>query len=425
MNESKVSEKSRVPVDLKRVYARPTAFLPLDSAMPSQSVSAPQGDARRASIHAALLAVQRETAKINANLTHYMVSNSELNDSLRRLQGFVANADDLLACELAPLDGLHQQPAGALTEISGDPTEGRALDHVIYDTYFKVVRISAMTISQFTAQVVATCRAMLRDLPFAVLGMDQVLGLTETIQAMIEFLARRFASGEEDYPSPDENNISIPDDSAQQEFWLTKPETSSRQLDDRTGRVAFYRWCVGHHFFNLSSIFCASHLSGAGKAMEKSDEERAAKLIKQAGQFIRGLTAAMFYAANFPSEVYRGVIRESMMVTGAPHGFSGSQNADYSLLKTIKTDFMQRLAKSYGSDTSIWPPAVLAAVRTFQELDVQDSEHHVLLAAYKVGADSSLSQKTWHGRLPAQARVKNAVDILRDMAEHKRRQYQI
>lgn len=422
LNESEARQASRAPVDIAPAYARPTAFLPLDSTLPPPSDRASQISSKCALIQVALLAIESEAAQMNARFTRHVLSNAELNEDFLRLEAFLGRAGGLLAGELPPVEEAPQQLEVSPREISGDPAEHHVADYAIYDAYFQVVRISQMTIPQFAAQVVATCWALLRDLPFAVLGMDQVLALTETIQTMVAYLMGNFDSDEGERLSPAENEVPILETSSWQEFWGAAP--CSRQLEDRTCKVAFYRWSVGHHFFNLSSIFCASHLDAASRAIAVADEENAAASILQAAGYLRGVTAAMCYAANFPSEFYRGPIRQSMIVTGAPHGFSGSQNADYHNLKTRKCDLIQRLSNSYGSDTSRWPPAVLAAIATFHELDIQDSEHHILLAAYKVGRDSSLSQKTWHGRLPATARVKNAVDILREMTEFKRRQYQ-
>jgi hypothetical protein len=168
-------------------------------------------------------------------------------------------------------------------------------------------------------------------------------------------------------------------------------------------------------------MFCSAHLELADKALEASDENAGAPLILEAAKFRRGGTAAMCYAANFPSEIYIDYVRPTMSKAGAPNGFSGSQNSDYNHMKVVRKQLGEKIRKCYGTEARNWPTAISSSARAFHEAEIEDSEHHVLIAVSKVGTDSSLSQKKWQGRLPSDVHVKNAVGILRDMVEMKRR----
>ena len=81
------------------------------------------------------------------------------------------------------------------------------------------------------------------------------------------------------------------------------------------------------------------------------------------------------------------------------------------------------------SKNGVWAP--LAALPTrlrsafmnFHEADIVDSEHHLIIAAHKVGTDQSLAQKEWQAELPDHIHRQKAVDVLREMAESKRREF--
>lgn len=411
---------------IENAYLRPKVFLPLDSKIPArQAPSASCAQLALNKIQAALGDVRSEAAKINQTLQRHIVNRDELDMRLMQLGWAIDRAYNLLHRELKYLTRTqdHETNAAVMRAAPDEQAQKQRRGSVIYDTYFNVNRVASMNSRQFAAQVVATCQSLLSDLPFTFLEIDQLSNLTETVQKMFEFLGQNFRFDEKTRP-PKKGGLALLKESTHRELWSEIWNCPEDKINNWTSKVAVYRWCVGHHFFNLCAILGREHLEQAELALKEGKEDRAADLILMARKFLRGASAAMCYAANFPSDVYQNLIRPSMVMTETPHGFSGSLNADHNSFKAAIKGLMQTVFACYGQEHNKWPSALYSAVKAFHEAEIEDSELHILIAVSKVGADSSLAQKTWQARLPSGVRVKNAVDVLRDMAEMKRHEYQ-
>lgn len=420
------AQASALSAIVENAYSRPEAFLPSDSkAPPRRASSARLVRDVTSPVQAALGNVQNEAAKINQALRRYVINRGELDQSLTQLGQAIDHACNLLHRELKDFTRTKDDETSAATvrAASDEHAQEELRGYVIYDKYFNVTRVASMSGKQFVAQVVATCQCLLRDLPFTFLEIERLLTLTETVQTMFEFLTQNYRSDEKTRHSK-KDGLALLKETTYRKSWSEIWNCSADEIDDWTNKVAVYRWCVGHHFFNLCAILGREHLEQAESALRDAEEERGAELILTARKFLRGAGAAMCYAANFPSEVYQNLIRPSMIMTETPYGFSGSQNADHNHFKAAKKGLMQTVFACYGKEHNEWPSAVYSAVKAFHDSEIEDSELHILIAVSKVGTDSSLAQKIWQGRLPSGVRVKNAVDVLRDMAEMKRRQYQ-
>jgi hypothetical protein len=89
-------------------------------------------------------------------------------------------------------------------------------------------------------------------------------------------------------------------------------------------------------------------------------------------------------------------------------------------MKSSSAALRQYLQDRYPSSQE-WPTNLYDAIATFCEIEIEDNEHHILIAASKVGRSPSLLQEAVSGRLPAEVNKGTAVEMLRDMAEDKRR----
>jgi hypothetical protein len=277
---------------------------------------------------------------------------------------------------------------------------------VLYDRYFHVIRVPTMTALQFGAQVLATCDAVLVDLPSAVIGLDEVVAIVDGMRVTFAFLIDRLS-----LPKAPGNGLhSSPDG-------LFVAERRRRSTRDQTHRAATYRWIVGHHFFDLCAMHCRDYLTAAQRQAEDDRPEEAANSLVAARTFLRATTASMWYAGNFPAAIYVNDVREQMKAY-KPGGFSGTQNADYERMKAAKEQLTESLFSLFGTRGSAWKHQNLRdKLADLLETIIEDNEHHTLIAAMKVGRDQSLFQ---HALAGTRSRQYRALDMLRDMTQEKR-----
>jgi hypothetical protein len=277
---------------------------------------------------------------------------------------------------------------------------------ILYDGYFQVIRVPGMTALQFGAQVLATCDAVLVDLPSAVIGLDEVVAIVDGMRMTFAFLIDRLS-----LPKAPVSGFQTVSDGR----FIAKRRR--RPIRDQTHRAATYRWIVGHQFFDLCAMHCRENLIAARRACEAARPEAAASALVAARTFLRATTAAMWYAGNFPAAIYVDDVREQMKAY-RPGGFSGTQNADYERMKAAKNQLTESLFSLFGTRGSAWQHANLRdKVADLLETIIEDNEHHTLIAAMKVGRDQSLFQRALAGRRSRQYR---ALDMLRDMTQNKR-----
>lgn len=292
--------------------------------------------------------------------------------------------------------------------------------YVIYDNHFSVIRVADLSMLDFLAQIAKTSSMILDEIEFALLGRDEVLYIINNIKTMFMSLAEKTGpSIPETKVNLDAFNIYTDTRQAWKQAWFGKSGDSI----EWTQTVADYRWIIGHHLFNLCSIFCGDYLARARKDFEENSEGEAVKNLRQAGYFLRGTTAAMWYAANMPADVYSSYIRQSMISEESPHGFSGEQNADFNRVKVARSALEDTVLRLYGSDRHRWSNHLRKAIEEFVEQDTLDGEAHTLIAAALTGMDASISQKQGQRGLPQEFNKLNAVDLLRELTIQRKESF--
>jgi hypothetical protein len=280
-----------------------------------------------------------------------------------------------------------QSSRQALLLSLGDEARDAAIEHADYDRYFGFRRLPIMSASEIAAETVRTIAQICSDLPSAVLALDELIALLGALAAALRWCSSR---------TPCAGDVAPPD-----------PSPNGATSAER-------RWILGHHLFNLLAMLCVAELTAATESL-------AADRVRGAALYLRGTTAAMWYAGNFPPRVYMEQVRPAMVAhSGTSAGFSGTQNLEYTRLRNAMDAFKEMLPARLG-DARAWPADLYAAVSDLYEVEVEDVEHHVLIAATKVGRMPSLLQEEVQERLPPGIAVGTAVDMLRDLAEQRRR----
>ena len=407
-------------------YVTPVAFLPAISLLPACAMADAAPTAPTVSA-ADLYAVVEQANCFTRALQSGLVTPTQVASMIEPLWQALATVATTAATTVvdAADDQLEAIPAIVAAQEFG-PVMAAAC--AIYDDYFGVVRIDPLPLAPCVREVARTSLALFADLAVTLLDRAQLAQLSATMAQFFAVLAERTpttnvaAAGQSDnVPArPLAPCHALPATPARyQQMWQAVDSTDRAWHE----QVAFYRWKVGHHFFNWCAIFCQDALMQATTALTTGDPDAAAVHLGQAEGFLRGTTAAMWYAGDFPALLYQTIIRPSMVMPGAPAGFSGDQNADYNRMKSAKQALKSAVRTHYGAELAALPGALRQALLHFHEADIEDNEHHLIIAAQKVGADQSLAQKEWQAELPAHVHRQSDVDILRQMAEMKRREF--
>lgn len=398
---------------LVTLYQPPIAFLPAAPLLP-----VPDNSPVDSALLGCALGGAIETAEqLLDRLQKGVVSLGKIESEVARLEESLAGMADLLT-PLLPVESsvadvnvqAHQLAVADFGALLADAC-------AVYDSYFGVVRLHPMTLLQLAAQVARTAQAVLRDLPYTLLDRTQIVMLVANIGRMLATLAQHLPTSSGNPMPAQKSGAEMRRAYAQ--CW----EQNKADSAEWSQTVAFYRWKVGHHFFNLCAIFCADALRCVCAAIAEGDEQTGEAQLALADSFLRGTTAAMWYAGDFPVNLYRDSVRPSMAMPGKSSGFSGDQNADYNRMKDAKERLKEFLRQAYGPHLAGLPPRLRGAFMNFHEADIEDSEHHLIIAAHKVGTDQSLAQKEWQAELPGHIHRQKAVDVLREMAESKRREF--
>lgn len=429
--DQSVETKTSYPLTVETPYLLPKIFLPANSQIPPVEKAPSNSQGSGDYLQFALTEVLEEVTDTDQIIEHHVIAFPELCSRIMQLNLALARVTVLLEPELAALtqftdhfaniEAIETVVRQELLQSSLIPN--RVRDYLIYDGYFGVSRNPVITFRQFMAQVVATFHAVFSDLPFTVLAIDEIAAILKSVKVIVEFfLSHYYAEMPDEDPSHSRVEYfttSNDDQLPWSELWVDPSEGS----DSWTRKIASYRWIVGHHLFDEFTIFCREFLVNATDALEKDEEILSAKFIQKAQQSLRGTTAAMWYACNFPGKIYEGPIRQSMISTETPDGFSGTQNADYNRMKHAKDELKMAIRHRYGLKPEQWPKAIYQALKDFHEVDIEDNEHHILIAVRNAGTDTSLAQKVWQQGLPDGVHRKSAAEVLRDMAEVKRKEF--
>jgi hypothetical protein len=278
--------------------------------------------------------------------------------------------------------------------------------YLAYDEYFNVVRIGLMTEEDMLAQVLVVCERLLADLPNAFLARDEIISLLVGLAIMID--ADGLVEGSGFFDGPGVVDLDRPTgDSARQPPGAARYEVETSSLN----QSELYRWIVGHHVYILATGYCRRFLD-IGLLQVLNGEMRATQ-IGLAGSLLRTTTGAMWYASELSPDAYLNHVRPSM----PPDGFSGEHNSDHVLLRASKEKLIRTAMTMAKAPERPWEHKLLSNIERFFEIDLEDTEAHVLLAASKVGRQASLAQNAAVGEdeLPQTT----AVDMLRAIGKHK------
>lgn len=287
--------------------------------------------------------------------------------------------------------------------------------YIVYDEYFNTIRVPEMTASQLLCQCCATVYEVLGDLPFTMLAREEIEVLFTALYKMFNC----FLPDEVDnvppvpasYVMQEHNNMQ-----AIEYLWNTMA-TNEAQREN----IAMFRWKVGHHLFNMLTLFLTVSTEKATQAIKTGDDNLAINHLDRASTFLRAGIACEWYAANFSSDIYAEIVRPSMAMQDVPggDGFSGDQNAEFNRFKMAKESLKTVLRSQRGRLSA----SVEIVVRQFVEMYVQDGEHHVLLASAMAGNSPSIAQDEWLKDLPDGTPMQSAVDFLRNMVLARRGEF--
>jgi hypothetical protein len=282
-----------------------------------------------------------------------------------------------------------------------------------------------MSATALAAQLARTALYVVEDLPHTLLLGDDALALLSGLRTALGMLAR---DGDAT-PGPDEEEVDDFDPCAPKSFAAAKEIVYAAwpppwRADPKIGRdasIAWWRLLVGHQYWNLLLFFARDAAEQTARAFAEGDDDRGATLLRQTAVLFRATTACMWFSSAFPIALYHDVLRPTMEEGEAID--AQAQHISYALLKRAIVAMKSALETRHGKDRSRWPDLVFKAAREFVEVYLQDMEQHIRVAASKVGMDASLAQKVWQRDLPPTMRTKNAMELLRDMASMRARDW--
>jgi hypothetical protein len=409
---------------LTNPYEVPVAYLPVDASVPDAT-----GEILPVEVKPLLAGIASSTKSLMTNLRTQLLGTNELRTGLLKLSHQFVTARQFLL-ELPEVKRMaqdfdYQTSRAAIERGYGQLSAEQHLGYTIYDRYFEVVRVENLSFLQFIAQIIFTGETIVDDLSGALLERDEITALVEALYYAVLTLVNSLERAVlvPTVWSGDTTNSGEPNEPPLLDSAL--PFTTNNVVNpDFTEQKALYRWKIGHHLFNLCAIFGRNALAQACRTLAaelQPDWESAVAGMQSGRIFWRGTTAAMWYAGNFPAAIYQNIVRPSMVSTRMPDGFSGDQNLDYARLKEAKDDFKTVLQ----ADPMLLANANAAfrqALSEFNEVYVLDNEAHTLLAAGRVGNDTSLVHKEWQAGLVLSRRI-TAVDVLRQMSELRRQEF--
>ncbi len=428
-----------MPVVLREpdlMFAVPFAFFPASSRFPD--FDEPSSDLG-CDIRKELGVCARQALRLEQDLRRHIFSVQELQKRLRMLAQVVGSSVVAVEKIADRLSQNHDPASGrdALYQALPELPKGVVKGFATYDEYFRVIRVENMSAEELACQILRTTSQVLWDLTHAILSLDEITALIQSIGILLATLdTDLLTSLQQGALSQSLEMFPAGSESRSRDFEAEDPTRDVMRLPpgDREHWVATYRWKIGHHLFNLISVLCAEYLTRARRAVEAREDASVIHNIGFATAFLRGSTAAMWYAGNFPTECYARDIRLQMISTDQPHGFSGTQNAEYCLLKKAKGELKRGLFESFGREGKEWCheggrlQEIYESYANFLEIVVEDNEHHILIAALKVGRVASLAQedafkymvsKVGEERAHNLPRV-SALEMLRAMAQQKR-----
>lgn len=409
-----------IALEAGELYRRRSAFLPIDTVLRLSPEPFREGRRGIAGARAHLTEGSHAAQTIVQKLSQAPLAPFITSGYIAGLRTHATRGVALLEDELADLNANFNDDTSAEAvrcRVTGD--ELLLLGHTLQDRYFGIRRVPDITWGQIAAQVCSTAEAVLIDLPFTCIDVDETIAITNALSHAWGILGNALPKKQATISQP--LTVNGPVEQIWRQTWSRASETESFS---RT--VAEYRWIIGHHFLNLCFLFCRSALRRATEEMERQEVERAAQAVDQATVFLRGTTAAMRYAGNFPAHIYNTFTRPSMDKVGEAHpfGFSGTQNWDYAAFRSAMQALTAEVEENRGPLREPEYAQLLKALQIFRETYLADMEQHILIAASKVSTDASLMQKAARRVMPSSysMKEKSGTEILRDLAALRRKE---
>jgi hypothetical protein len=390
-----------------------------------------------------ILELIQDALALHYDSQHEVISVATLGDRLLDLSYGLTRVRELLRQEKENLSRRYNSKTGVdalQAALQNAFTQEQIASYNIYDQYFNVIRVPGMTLAEFLSQVTITGERLVLDLVNAVLEQDEIIVCVQAIALMLEILLEMLPTGAAGDRGTAYTKTNVTGVTPVQGETVYDPDpplgtTSATQAEIsdagaeigvETERLAFYRWRLGHHFFNLCAIFGQHELKQVCQFLTEQKWQKATESMGRATLFWRATTSAMWYAGNFSAWLYQKLIRPSMVSTRVPNGFSGDQNADYARLKAAKEE-LKELILTLPTPFPAEAKSFYLALQNFVQTYVLDNEHHTLIAAAKVGRDTSLFQKEWQKELPEDLlKAKgefSAVKLLREVTELRYREF--
>jgi hypothetical protein len=276
--------------------------------------------------------------------------------------------------------------------------------YIVCDRYFRFVRVRELPLRAWLGSLALVALAVVEDLPHTLLNWDEMVAL---LKGMAVYFAAFGPAGDVAARAGSERTAEWPLP------WQSEVETAGR-----TVAIAYFRLLVGHHWWQQLTILAREYFERSAAAFAAGEDDEAAHWLQQATWLFRSTTACMWFASIFPQHTYQAELRPTMVETDSVD--AQQQHLSYNLLK----EGIRQLKRSLEERTTPLSGLAFKAVKEFYEVYLQDMEQHILIASSKVGMDASLAQKVWQRDLPPNLRTKNAMDLLRDMAGMRQKEWQ-
>jgi hypothetical protein len=158
---------------------------------------------------------------------------------------------------------------------------------------------------------------------------------------------------------------------------------------------ALLRWRRGHQAFHLYLVAMNTLLDDLVASVERGDWAVETRLRRLADLY-DAATASMKYAADFPSELYAGVVRPSMMPPAVRPGFSGTLNREHRGM-TTRLRRLRTLLGPRGAGRRA-PAPVLEAWSLVRAAHARNLTTHGLVCSRFVPDGTSLLQHFYRER---------------------------
>lgn len=360
-------------------------------------------------IRAAIAGVVNAGNQVIEHFGQQVVTADEVREQLSPLDAALAHLFGLTQADYQAMRAANQNDTSAEAVRWLLPNETEEIQHgySVCDNYFRFVRVRDMSARAWLGSLAFVALSVVEDLPYILLNLDETLALLNAIT--IQF-AWSLPDGEFSTPALPARPTPTP------------PWQSEVDAHGRTVAIAYFRLLVGHHIWQHFSVMARELFDESAQAFAAQRDTEATEKLWKATHLFRGTTATMWYASIFPRKIYQNELRPTMVETDAID--AQVQHLTYNLLKLSIKKLKATLEARIQSGQPLQSQRAFEILQEFYELYVQDMEQHVFVAHSRVWLDSSLAQKVWQAKLPPQSRTKNAMDLLRDMAVLRRKDWQ-